>query len=330
VKLRHVRHPRVAAVAALTLVALGAPAIAPAAKPVKPAIGKVTVTGAKLTVRGRVALPEDTAAVRKRVRVLVTVSDAAGRSETFKAARIDASRAWKASRTTALTGALRLTARVAIAGKVTGKRAKAAATVTPSSGVLKGTLRLDPGAAPTGAPPTGSYFRMVQPNGATLQNSSSPSANKDVTPLTPGSDGGLRTDAYQAPPSPAFAGGTSGGALAAKIIQPVPFFGIKFSVVTAPTDPQAKVADPLPAIAFADGKLSGQLTAWAAQWNGQSFNQGTPKPDGTAPPPTTPLSGTYDPATGRYALDWKSLIVGGPFNGFTGVWHLEGTFATAG
>jgi hypothetical protein len=58
----------------------------------------------------------------------------------------------------------------------------------------------------------------------------------------------------------------------------------------------------------------------------QSFNQGTPKPDGTLPSPTTPLSGTYDPATRQFTLQWKSLIVGGPFNGFTGLWRLGGTF----
>jgi hypothetical protein len=28
-------------------------------------------------------------------------------------------------------------------------------------------------------------------------------------------------------------------------------------------------------------------------------------------------------------LTWKSLIVGGQFNGFTGYWHLEGTFVPA-
>src|SRR5450755_1680446 len=39
-------------------------------------------------------------------------------------------------------------------------------------------------------------------------------ADKDYTLLSPGTDGGLRTDAYQPPPSPAFGSGTSGGALA--------------------------------------------------------------------------------------------------------------------
>jgi hypothetical protein len=41
------------------------------------------------------------------------------------------------------------------------------------------------------------------------------------------------------------------------------------------------------------------------------------------------VSGTYDAATGHFVLQWKSLIVGGPFDRFTGSWHLEGTFVPA-
>ena len=61
-------------------------------------------------------------------------------------------------------------------------------------------------------------------------------------------------------------------------------------------------------------------------WNGQQFNQGAPKPDGSSPGITVAPKGTYDPATGKYVLEWASQIVGGPFDGYTGVWHLEGTF----
>ena len=75
--------------------------------------------------------------------------------------------------------------------------------------------------------------------------------------------------------------------------------------------------------------LSGQVTAWAAQWNGDSFNQGSPKPDGSLPKPTTKLTGTYNPTTRAFTLVWTSLIVGGPFNGFAGYWHLAGTFVPA-
>ena len=74
------------------------------------------------------------------------------------------------------------------------------------------------------------------------------------------------------------------------------------------------------------GKLSGDLSAFAATWNDQAFNQGSPKPGGARPGNTTAPSGTFDPATGAFTLTWTSQIVGGPFNNFTGLWHLEGTF----
>jgi hypothetical protein len=41
---------------------------------------------------------------------------------------------------------------------------------------------------------------------------------------------------------------------------------------------------------------------------------------------TSSPSGSYNPVTGEYKLEWTSTIEGGPFDGFTGLWHLEGTF----
>jgi hypothetical protein len=197
---------------------------------------------------------------------------------------------------------------------------------TPAGLPLLGTFKLDAGAAPNGQSPSGSYFEMLQSNGSPLSNLSSPAPNKDYTPLSPGTDGGLRTDVYQPAPNPAFSGGSSGNALADGIIQPVPFYLVNFSTETSSADAQVGNPDPLPSILNDNGRLSGQLTAWVAQWNGQSFNQGTPKPDGSVPPPTTPLTGTYDASSHKFTLVWRSLIVGGPFNGFTGLWHLSGTF----
>ena len=37
------------------------------------------------------------------------------------------------------------------------------------------------------------------------------------------------------------------------------------------------------------------------------------------------MTGTYNADTKAYTLDWTSQIVGGPFNNFSGHWHLEGT-----
>ena len=44
--------------------------------------------------------------------------------------------------------------------------------------------------------------------------------------------------------------------------------------------------------------------------------------DGSGSAPT----GTIDPTTGAFVIEWSSLISGGAFDGFTGVWHLQGTF----
>lgn len=307
---------------------LGSTQAAQAARTTKASITKLTVSNTKVTVRGRVRLPKNTARMRRRTRVLVTLTSATGKVERFKKVRIDAKRRFNAGGTTTLTGSLTVAIRVTIGGKKSGKVVKRKITVVPlpPAGPLSGTLKLDAGEAPAGRPPRGTWFQMLFPGGGPLQNSSSSGANKNYTPLAPGTDGGLRLDAYQRPPTPAFAGGD---ALANRIIQPTSFFNVDFSVVTSPTDPQLGVFDPPPEIKQADGKLSGQVTAWAAQWNNQSFNQGTPKPDGTTPPPTTPVSGTYEASKRKFTLDWRSLIVGGPFNGFTGVWHLEGTFAPA-
>jgi hypothetical protein len=220
-----------------------------------------------------------------------------------------------------------------------GDPATTPGTTTPvaSATPLVGLFRLDPGAQAVSGTISGTYFQMLGgPNGdQPLNNGSSTALDKNYTLLRPGTDGGLRTDAFQPAPSPAFGGtdpvngGPSGNALANRIVQPQSFFNIDFSIVTDAVDAQTAQADPLPQILVLGGKLSGQTTAWDAQWNGLSFNQGSPKPDGTSPGATKPVTGTYDAATGRFVLTWKCLIVGGPFDGFTGGWHLEGTFVPA-
>src|SRR5207244_9158562 len=62
-----------------------------------------------------------------------------------------------------------------------------------------------------------------------------------------------------------------------------------------------------------------------AEWNKQYFNQGAPKPGASRPT----VTGTYNARTGAFVLQWTSLIKGGAFNGFTGLWHLQGTFRPA-
>jgi hypothetical protein len=67
-------------------------------------------------------------------------------------------------------------------------------------------------------------------------------------------------------------------------------------------------------------RLSGRFAALTTEWNKQYFNQGAPKPGAKAPLAT----GTYNARTKRFSLTWRSKVSGGPFNGFTGVWHLKG------
>jgi hypothetical protein len=328
----------------------------------KVVVGKVTVKGAKLTVAGRVTLPVDTAKERKRALVSLTLTGYAGKAKKTEAftAKLTGKDTFTATHTTKLSGALGLSVVVRINGKASGKKViktvSVAASTTVGSGsptpgtvvpgvkapgspgsptaqgtTLNGTFELEAGAdvAATGAI-GGSYFQMITTEGVPLTNSFSTLANQNYTPLSPGTDGGLETFQYQPGPVPAFDHGTTGNALAARIMQPQDFFGDNFSIVSEASDEQNGAADPLPRIVDLNGALSGQLSSWVVGWNGQWFNQGTPKPDGSLPSGTTALSGTYDATSGHYVLEWKSLIVGGPFNGFQGSWHLEGSFVPAG
>jgi hypothetical protein len=210
------------------------------------------------------------------------------------------------------------------------------APVAPTPGAgrsLVGTFKINPGSYGTGKGASGSWFRMVLPGGTAasgpfFSNPDSAASDKTFTLFNPGTDGGLVTGAFQEPPSPAFA--SNGNALAAKIVTPTKFAGVDFSLSTSAKDAQTGLTVPAPAITDTAGKLTGQLKAFTAEWNKQFFNQGSPKPDGGTPGITSPVTGTYDEATHAFTISWASSIVGGPFNGFTGVWHFEGVFVGCG
>jgi hypothetical protein len=326
---------------------------------------RVAVNGTAITVSGRVRLPSNTASERKHAQVYLTLTGDTGKTaktERFTA-KLTSKDTFTVKHTTALTGALGLDAVVKISGRQSGRKIVRTVSVTtsgsstttgtgPSAGgsttgagtsgstspgspspgstspegtQLNGTFEIEPGEQKPSGVLTGTYFRMKG-----IPNTNSPLLNQEYTPLSPGTDGGLETFAYQEPPVPGFAGGNTGNALANRIVQPQTFLGVNFSIVTAPTDLQEGLPDPLPVIVDTAGKLSGQITDWEAQWNGLSFNQGAPKANGTLPGDThgstTLPTGTYDAATGHYVLTWTSLIVEGPFNTQLGEWHLEGTF----
>lgn len=213
------------------------------------------------------------------------------------------------------------------------KKAKTTTTSSAASGgKLVGLFKITAASCASGKP-TGSYFRMVQSTGTLeagpfIANSDSTCTDKTYSALVPGTDGGLTTGKYQPQPDPPFGAAKNG--LASKVTQPTKFFAVGFAMSTNQKDPQSSADVPAPSItADASGALTGDMSAVSVAWNGLQFNQGSPKPDGSHPGSTKDLSGTYDTATGAFTMEWSSQIVGGAFDGFTGVWHLEGTFEKA-
>ena len=223
-----------------------------------------------------------------------------------------------------LTGVMAL-AGVACGGG-NGKKTEAGRT---SGTALVGLFRVTAGQCTDAGVTAGSWFRMIQAGGKAgegpfLPNGDSACGDKTWSALKPGSDGGLITGTYQ--PQPAEPFDADGRGTAGSILAPTPFFAVTFANATNAVDPQTNAKTTPPAITVTGGKLSGDLSAFAAAWNKQHFNQGAPKPGGAMPGLTAGPTGTYDAATKHYVLDWSSQIIGGPFNNFTGVWHLEGTF----
>ena len=233
----------------------------------------------------------------------------------------------KAVRKTVLRGSAVL---LLVAGAACGSGEASESSVADGDGQkLIGVFAADAGTC-KGKKVTGSYMRMVNPGGEVekgpyVDNADSSCADGTYTPFVPGDDGGLSTIDFQPAPNPIF--DKDGNALATSIMEPQGFYGVKYSISTDPTDLQTEESTTKPVILIApDGTLTGDLGSWTVSWNGQHFNQGAPKPDGSQPGLTTIPTGTYDEATGKFTLDWASRVVGGPFDSFTGVWHLEGTF----
>ena len=167
--------------------------------------------------------------------------------------------------------------------------------------------------------------------------------------LLPGSDGGIKLGQYQnfvldpdvphpqgwqgdingdgIPDGAAGAGygGTpvSGGG---NIVQPFSFAGVPTYVGTNPISYQSGNGHPAPSAEITNCvgsicTLSLQLESWEVMWNGSAFEQG-PRPVNTGP--FTLATGTFDQSNNHYSVLWASQINGGPFNGVTTRWYLEG------
>ncbi|HUQ39606.1 MAG TPA: hypothetical protein VM030_05585 [Acidimicrobiales bacterium] len=194
-------------------------------------------------------------------------------------------------------------------------------------GELVGLFAVSPGRCGTVA--TGSWVRIVNPDGSLtggpfVENRDSPCPDRTVTPLCPGAEGGLRTGDYQP-----FTGSPfdfAGDARDNAIVEPVTWLSVRFALASNQRDPQAKTRVPRPTVLAKGRALSGNLRAMSVAWSGQFLNVGAPKPDGSVPGLTGGPRGAFDERSGTYTLEWSSLLVGGPFNNSTIVFHLEGTF----
>ena len=167
---------------------------------------------------------------------------------------------------------------------------------------------------------------MIFPGGrGYFRNPDSSARDKSYTLLRPGRAGGLTTGRFQPTPRPAF---TSSGDSRAALDHPArpasPTSSSAWS--TQARDPQSGRSVPPPRITAVGRRLSGQVHALTAAWNKLYFNQGSPKPGSSRPL----VTGSYNPRTRAFTLVWRSRIKGGPFNGFTGLWHLAGKFRPRG
>ncbi len=173
----------------------------------------------------------------------------------------------------------------------------------PQARELAGLIRIEPGECADAGVTSGSSFRMVQSGGSLadgpfVPNGDSPCGDQSWTPLAPGADGGLLLGEHQPTPDPAF--DANGNAVAGRVTEPATWFAVGFATATNAVDPQTGSEVPAPRLEVdADGAVTGDLSAFAASWNGQHFNQGSPKPDGSMEANTTPVTGSYDEARGR-------------------------------
>jgi hypothetical protein len=195
---------------------------------------------------------------------------------------------------------------------------------------LIGTFSLTPGSC-TGGVVSGTYLRMILPSGGPtgpyLSNSDSRCPDQSFTPLSPGTQGGLISGSYQPEPTPPF--DATGNALAGAITAPAQFYGTSFATSANKVDPQTHRSVNAPLVTVSGSALHADLRGFAVTWNSQYFNQGSPKPDGSYPGNTRAATGTYNASTGAFTLSWTSQVVGGPFDKFTGQWHLQGFFHAA-
>lgn len=200
---------------------------------------------------------------------------------------------------------------------------------------LTGVMLIDPGVKSGGIYTGGSYFAMGANN---------PNGSAAMLQPQPTGPGGIELGSYQNfvldpdVPHPynwdglgaqAGTGYSTTPAAQSNMLLPFSFFSNPTYVGTNPIAYQSGIAHPAPTadidMASCVGSsctLSVELSSWEVMWNGSAFEQG-PRPVNTGP--FILATGTYDLVTHAYSLGWTSQISGGPFNGVTAYWYLEGT-----
>jgi hypothetical protein len=212
-------------------------------------------------------------------------------------------------------------------GQGGGSSASSTPTNESSSadGLLEGTLTLGPSSCPNSTP-TGSYF-IISYAPLTEGNSSSSCDGGSYTLLQPGTTG-LAVGAFTPDPSPTF--DANGNSLANSIITPVPFSGHSLGLGTSPDDvqdaPQGPAVFSAPEAIVEGTNLAVDLRSLNASYDGtpndtcaQSYGVGCWLEGSRV------ATGTYDPTTGDFTLDWFSSQ---DFSGGSGEvdFHLSGHF----
>jgi hypothetical protein len=130
------------------------------------------------------------------------------------------------------------------------------------------------------------------------------------------------TDTYNAP---GWDTGAAQTGAASGTIGAFAFGSAWVNTYTAASATQAGVAGGGPAPVFngplTNGAFTIDMSSFFANWNTTDFSQGNSSVSGT-------LS-NCGAAGCDFTMGWDSLIVGGPFNGNTGTWVLNGTIAGA-
>jgi hypothetical protein len=205
-------------------------------------------------------------------------------------------------------------------------------------GEITGVLKIEQGRCGELGPATGSWFRMTPPDTELkdepfVTNFDSQCPDQTYSLLSPGKVG-LRTGEYQEGPNPPFDAATNG--VADDIILPTRFYSVTFALSSeqkSPVTGSSLAAPRLFVSASTQTEKTGEATLTASleslflAWNGDWFEQGSPHPHGYRGN-TSKALGTINLKTGRFMLTWNSEVEGGPFDGTTGVWHLEGFFVT--